>query len=140
MSDKQPIPPIIQQLANDLGGTVEVGGPLSDGSGFAVMSLPLPANHWSVTMAADRKDHTKPYLAPPMPFRMGGNDPRRLEWAEKIREAGKYAYIAAGMGDVDHDPDAFLQNLVVGLLGYWSNDGLSEDAWANPSLVPPLMP
>lgn len=33
------------------------------------------------------------------------------------------------------DPDALLQNLVVGFLGYWTNDGLSSDEWANPKAV-----
>ena len=59
----------------------------------------------------------------------------REEMAEKIREAGKYAVRSATMQgkEMDFDPDALLQNLVVGFLGYWTEDGLSGcDDWANP--------
>jgi hypothetical protein len=59
----------------------------------------------------------------------------REEFAAKIREAGRYAVRSATMNgkDMDFDPDALVQNLVVGMLGYWTNDGLSSDDWANPS-------
>lgn len=122
-------PKIVKDLAEHMGGTVEKCERLPDGSGFAVVSMPLPANHWS--------NGERP-LAPPMPFRMGDGDPRRRDFAEKIREAGKYAYLATGIGEEDHDPDAFLQNLVVGLLGYWSPDGLASDDFANPKPPPEM--
>lgn len=114
----------VEKLAKDLGGElVEVAGPLPDGSGFAVMSLPLPEDHWS-----NRKEHP----APQMSLRCGVSDPRRSALAKEINEAGRYAYLATGMGDKDHDPDAFLQNIIVALLGYWTPDGLSPDGFANP--------
>ena len=34
--------------------------------------------------------------------------------------------------EMDFDPGALLQNLVVGMLGYWTENGLSSDEWANP--------
>ena len=127
------IPDVLRELAEAVGGTINhVSGPLPDGSGFATMSMPLPADHW-LTRKAER------YEAPPMPFRMGAADPRREPWAEAIRAAGRYALRAATLNgtETDFDPDAFLQNLVVGMLGYWTTvDGLSEDAWANPDPVP----
>jgi hypothetical protein len=34
--------------------------------------------------------------------------------------------------DADFDPDALIQCLIVGFLGYYTPDGLSSDEWANP--------
>ena len=40
-------PNVIEEIARAVGGTItEVGGPLPDGSGFAIMSMPLPKTHW----------------------------------------------------------------------------------------------
>jgi hypothetical protein len=60
-------------------------------------------------------------------------------------DAGKYAVRSATMNgaEMDFDPDALCQNLVVGMLGYFTEDGLSGDAWANPSTpweAPPADP
>lgn len=117
----------IRTLAADLGANkVEVGPRLPDGSGFAVMSLPLPSDHWIYTESGE----------PPVPFRtgtdaeivIGGKVLTRTEFAACIREAGKYAVRAATMSgkDMDFDPDALLQNLVVGVMGYWTPDGTSN--------------
>lgn len=149
------IPEVLQTLADACVGTIkEVSGPLSDGSGFAIMSMPLPKTHWLY-----QGDRTEPYgtfNTPPMPFRLGDKDvvsllrqsptsdkpfnmePRirmtRREFADRIQSAGKYAVRCATMNgrEMDFDPDALLQNLVVGMLGYWSETGLSSDDWANP--------
>ena len=103
---------LIEDLAAATGGKVEnVSEPLPDGSGFAVVSYPLPKDHWSLNRPLD--------LEPPAPFLMDPADSRRNDVAQAIREAGKYAYHAACLSDPDHDPDAFLQNLIVGLIGYW---------------------
>ena len=107
---------------------------LPDGSGFAVISMPLPTDHWSTAEGCS---------VPPMPFRLGTEEdglnilPRirtREEFAEKIRVAGRYAVRAATMNgkNMDFDPDALVQNLVVGMLGYWTPTGLSQEEWANP--------
>lgn len=128
----------------------EVGGPLPDGSGFATASFPLPKDHW--LYAEPEKRGTVRYDAPPMPLRMSSGDylitaisgahttahtsmPLTKEQAaEMIRMVGKWAYRASSNnGKIDDiDPDALIQNLVVGFLGYWTDDGLTDDAWANP--------
>src|SRR5207253_103206 len=96
--------------------------------GFATLSLPLPTNHW-LTRPGNN--------VPPMVFRKGTDDPERKEWVEKIRAAGRYAVRSATMNGADEgfDPDALVQNLVVGVLGYFTPDGLSSDADANPPAV-----
>lgn len=133
--DTTPAPsvPEIQQLADDLGATIDDAGALPDGSGFAVMSTPLPSDHWLTAK------HEK-YDAPPMPLRMG-EGPARDKMAHAVRAAARYAVRGAtrnGQED-DFDPDALVQNMVVGLLGYWTDDGTSKcDPWANPDPVPPL--
>lgn len=103
----------------DAGGTIEeIGGPLPDGSGFAVASTPLPADHWL----------TRPgYSEPPMPWRIGVCS-ERTEQADKVRAAAMYAIRASTMNGkiVDFDPDAMVQNFVVGMLGYWTDDGRSK--------------
>jgi hypothetical protein len=120
------------------------------------MSLPLPKDHWIY----GHDDPLHPVHGfklhpPPMPFRMGsdeyavvavfpnaGHPDRHLrmtrkEFADKIREVGKYAVRASTMDgkEMDFDPDAMLQNLIVGMLGYWTPDALSTDDWDNP--IPP---
>lgn len=122
-------PDIINQLAADIGGKIEeVGGPLPDGSGFAVMSMPLPEDHWLT-----KEGHNEP----PMPFRLGTEEdgtnlwPKirtRQEAAEMIRAAARYAVRASTMNgaEADFDPDAMVQNFVTGMLGYWTPNGLSR--------------
>lgn len=109
----------VERLAKELGGTVkEVSGPLPDGSGFATISLPLPSNHWL----------TRPgFNEPPMPFRCGLGD-TRTRMAQDITEAARYAIRASTMNgqENDFDPDAMIQNMIVGMLGYWTIDGFSH--------------
>jgi hypothetical protein len=107
---------------------------LPDGSAFAVVSFPLPKTHWIYQKGADGFS-----TPPPMPFRVGVNQSvavslTREEFAQRIWDAAKYAIKGATMhgAETDFDPDALCQNLVVGMLGYWTADGLSGDAWANP--------
>jgi len=127
-------PKIINDLAAAVGGKVDfVSDPLPDGSGFATMSLPLPKDHW---IYATAEGYTPP---PPMPFRIGTEgapvlNRTREMWAEGIRAACRYAVQASTMRgqEMDFDPDAMVQNMVVGMLGYWTPDGLSMDAWVNP--------
>jgi len=119
MSESE-VPEVVQHLANDLGGTVEeVGGPLPDGSGFAVMSMPLPKDHW---LTKDGWDE------PPAPFRMGTANPIRMVCTEPVKEAARYAIrVTTDNGKIDdYDPDALIQNLIVGLFGYHTSDGLSH--------------
>jgi hypothetical protein len=88
---------------------------LPDGSGAFVASLPLPKTHW---IYANHEN------VPPMPMRVGAGA-RRDALAKQIAEAARYAVRASTMNgrEMDFDPDAMVQNLVVGLLGYWTEDG-----------------
>jgi len=88
---------------------------LPDGSGATIVSFPLPQNHWL---------YTKKRNKPPMPMRIGIG-PERNELADGIREAAQYAIRASTMNgrDLEFDPDAMVQNMIVGLLGYWTKDG-----------------
>ncbi len=91
---------------------------LPDGSAFGVLSLPLPKDHWIYGSSEP----------PPMPMRMG-RGPKREAAAKDIRTAARYAVRASTMRgtEMDFDPDAMVQNFVVGLLGYWTADGLETN-------------
>jgi hypothetical protein len=96
------------------------GGPgvrLPDGSGAFVASWPLPKDHWL---------YAKGHNEPPMPMRKG-NGPFRDQTALNIRDAARYAIRASTMKgkEMDFDPDALVQNMVIGMLGYWTEDGRS---------------
>ena len=101
---------------------------LPDGSAFFTASLPLPADHWLYT-------ETEECEPPPMPLRMGTDDPDRQKMNAAVRAAGRYAVRAAtNNGKIDDfDPDAMVQNFVVGMLGYHTPNGLSEDDSENPA-------
>lgn len=90
---------------------------LPDGSAVATASWALPKDHWLFAEGSEE---------PPMGLRCGTDDPMRKIFAERIREAAKYAVRGATMnGTTDNfDPDAIVQNMIVGLLGYFSADGL----------------
>lgn len=118
-------------LATWVGGMMaEDTQALPDGSGFAVMSMPLTKDHWlTAELAPD-----DPYEEPPMPLRTGTAVVRdetgrsREDWAEMVRAAARWAVRASTMRgtETDFDPDAMVQNMVVGMLGYWTPDGLSH--------------
>lgn len=106
----------VRELADMVGGKIEEMHKLPDGSGFAVMAMPLPADHWLLKDGTDE---------PPAPLRIGrGYQRDRL--VRQIRSAAQYAIRAATMnGKVnDFDPDAMAQNFVIGVLGYATDDGL----------------
>ena len=104
---------------------------LPDGSGCFTDSLPLPKDHWLYRQGAN---------VPPMGLRVGldGLDTipqlSRVQANAIVQRAARYAVRASTMnGSVDDwDPDAVVNNMVVGLLGYFTPDGLSPDVWANP--------
>lgn len=95
---------------------------LPDGSAFGVISLPLPNGHW---LFAEPESGCE---EPPMPMQMGTDDPRRVEMKEMLQRAGRYAIRAAtSNGKInDFDPDALIQNLIIGMLGYNTTDGVSH--------------
>ena len=105
----------VRELIEGAGGTVQEIGRLPDGSGFATGSFPLPKDHW---LYVDEPNN------PPMPWKIG-TGPDRDELARKIRNATMYAVRASTMNgkDMDFDPDAMVQNMIVGMLGYWTRDG-----------------
>lgn len=108
---------------------------LPDGSAFSTLSFPLPKGHWLYVPGVN---------VPPMPFRCGTDNPRHHDLAAMVRSAARYAIRASTMNGEDEsfDPDAMVQNFVVGMLGYHTPDGLcdydTDDAWANPDPVPKL--
>lgn len=108
---------------------------LPDGSGFFIASFPLPQDHW--IYQADKDGFNSP---PPMPFRMGSSDPRRKAFTNAVRAAAKYAVQASTMRgkETDFDPDAMVQNFVVAMLGYHTDDGLSGESFGNPDPIPPI--
>lgn len=95
---------------------------LPDGSAFSVISLPLPDDHWLFA------EPESGYEKPPMPMRIGTDDPRRSEMKEMLQQAGRYAIRAVtSNGEIDDfDPDALIQNLIIGMLGYNTSDGVSS--------------
>jgi len=93
---------------------------LPDGSAFFTASLPLPGDHWIYEKVGE----------PPMPWQVGTQYPEaRKRLKEQIYDAGKYAIKAATMRgkEMDFDPDALLQNLVIGMIGYNTADGCVAD-------------
>jgi hypothetical protein len=123
----------VVEMVEQCGGKVDEIGALPDGSGFATASFPLRKDHWL---------YQPGYNVPPMPMRVG-TGPARDKLAEQISAAARYAVRATTMNgaEKDYDPDAWVQNMIVGLLGYWTQDGLSSDlSWANPDVIPDPFP
>lgn len=108
---------------------------LPDGSGVMTGSFPLPKDHWIYNAAGDGSGE------PPMPMRMGTVSPFRNIFRKAIREAAKYAVRASTAcgTDNDFDPDAILNNMVVGLLGYNTQDGLAGDFMDQDASVVPRL-
>lgn len=126
-------PDDINQMIEDAGGSVKEVALLPDGSGFMTASMPLPEDHW---IYEENKGN------PPMPLRLGTDDVRHAEMKEAIWSAAKYAVRSATMNgkEMDFDPDALCQNMVVGLIGYFTADGTSNEGMFNPDPIPPKMP
>ena len=99
---------------------------LPDGSGCFIASLPLPEDHW---IFGDPTMEVDGFETPPMPMRCGANHPQREQITLMLIAAGRYAVRAATMKGkaVDFDPDALIQALVVGMLGYHTETGLAGD-------------
>jgi hypothetical protein len=97
---------------------------LPDGSGFSTATLPLPKDHW---IYAEQPP-------PPMGLRCGTANKLRRVLVEYVQEAARYAVRDATMcgREKDFDPDAIVQSMVVGLLGYSTEDGLGSEEWQNP--------
>jgi hypothetical protein len=102
------------------------------GSKFDEKPWTLMKKHW---LYAD-----VPHV-PPMPMRMGTHDEQRALIVKAIKDAGKYAMkVTSRNGDIQNfDPDDFLNNLVIGMIGYWTDTGLSLDDSINPKEACPVL-
>lgn len=105
---------------------------LPDGSAFFTASWPLPKDHWLYEEGLD---------APPAGLRVGTDDPKRKELEQYVVAAAQFAVRAATLNgkDMDFDPDALVQSMVVGLLGYYTPDGHSRiemSPWENTDAKP----
>lgn len=114
----------VKRLIEEAGGKIEECHRLPDDSGFAVASFPLPKDHWIYEDKAN---------VPPAPYRIGSGKEINLtrtreNFADDIRAAARHAIRASTMNgkDMDFDPDAMVQNFIIGLLGYWTEDGQSD--------------
>lgn len=116
----------LRSLASDLGGKSGMPTYFPDGSGFFCMSLPLPKGHWLLQPG---------HNMPPMPFRPGKDHPLRKIFENALNDAGRYAVrVSTANGtEMDFDPDAMVQNFIIGLLGPHTTTGLSTDHENNPS-------
>ena len=97
-------------------GSVNV---LPDGSVSFTASMPLPEDHWIY----------EPKTAPPRGLRCGTDNELRKTLEEHIAAAAKYAISGATMNgkEMDFDPDALVQDMIVGLLGYYTDNGRTDD-------------
>lgn len=113
---KAEVPGVLKALSQAVGGKIDWVAKLPDGSGAATMSIPLRKDHWI---------YQEGFNEPPMPFRKGTADKERDVWVDKVRAAAKYAIRASTMNgkEIDFDPDAMVQNMVIGMLGYYTVDG-----------------
>jgi hypothetical protein len=124
----------VHSMIEAAGGKVDPGSTmqLPDGSGCFTASFPLPRDHWLY----------EPTGEPPAPWRIGDSI-RRGELADEIKMGARYAVKASTMSglDDDYDPDALVQNMIVGLLGYWTHDGHTHaDDILNTSPDEPMVP
>ncbi len=83
---------------------------LPDGSGAFVASFPLPKTHWIFVEGRSE---------PPMPFMI--DSWKRNQYADQIKAAARHAIRASTMNgrEMDFDPDAMVQNMIVALIGPW---------------------
>lgn len=111
---------------------------LPDGSAFAVMSFPLPADHW---------------LYAPRQYADGAVEPRELprpilnhdDHREAVTAAVRYAIRGATNcgAEPDFDPDALVQNAVYALCGpfsKWPDEGRRQDAEAEDEAFAAIQP
>lgn len=120
---------LIGQLADETGGTVTEVGLLSDGSGFATLSTPLPSNHWLYERVGFGDGPQE--FVPPAPWTMlvGGHTQVRRYLAEVLRPgimAGVRDATRGGRDD-DFDPDALVNQSINGLLGVHTESGMSTN-------------
>lgn len=118
------VPDILSELADGVGGTIHECEVLSDGSGFATMSMPLPEDHWLHERAADGFSLPAPY-----PLLAGRGSLSRDFLEDLITPAVRYGVKAATNDgrEEDFDPDALVRNVLNGTFGLWTDNGLTND-------------
>src|SRR3990167_3556605 len=124
MTDDVDVPRRLEDIAKAVDGKIESIDICPDGHGNAVISYPLPKDHWLTRPGSNE---------PPMPLRVGTMDAPRLGmtrkmWADAIKEAAKYAVRAStenGKID-DFDPDAMVRNFIIGMIGFYTPNGKYE--------------
>ena len=118
----------MRDIITSSGGTVQNVTKLTDQDGMFVASWPLPKDHWLYTESDNE---------PPMGMLMGTNDPQRAELQKHVVAAVRYAYkVNTRNGtDLDLDPDSLVNDVVIGLMGWYTPDGTN-----NTSDLQPLAP
>lgn len=128
MSSENPLD-LIGQLADETGGTVTEVGLLPDGSGFATLSTPLPADHWIYERVAFNGGPEE--FCPPAAWTMlvGGRTQVRRYLAEVLAPGIKAGVRDATRGgrEEDFDPDVVVTQSINGLLGVHTESGMSTD-------------
>lgn len=112
---------LVSELADMTGGTIREQGIHPGGdSGYAVLSLELPKDHWLY-------EQDENGFAPPgeLPMLVGGKTMVREYMDQIIRKAARYGIKAATMDgrEDDFDPDAMVRNIQNGCFGYFTPDG-----------------
>ena len=125
----------LQDFADAVGGKIEsVGGPLSDGSGFATMSFPLPKTHWLYAPSCEQWDSARDTNAD-TPLPIVSNELR-----DAVKTAMRWAIRGATMNgkEMDFDPDALVLNAAYALCG--PHRGSYTVAQGYPPMEPKLPP
>lgn len=113
MSEYGGAPGFLQELADATNGTITDVQSLPDGSGCAMLSMPLPQDHWIYEDHPEGWDRVRDtFLDTPHPFLDRALIPQLID-------ALKYAIRGATMcGKVmDFDPDALVQNAIYAMCG-----------------------
>lgn len=123
-NEKHPVE-LIHDLADETGGAVTEVQQLSDGSGFAMLSMPLREDHWLYNVEGGGYSG-----GAPMPMAAPAGDPLRTILQDHVQTAARYGVrsaTACGRED-DFDPDALVRNVEIGLFGYYGkNSPYSHD-------------
>lgn len=131
MNDLTPVPPMIDELAEGLGATVlEVGMHPGGGSGFAMLSFPLPENHWLYQKVGYAGGPVE--FAPPAPWPMlvGGHTLTREYMCDVLTPGLRAGVKDATMNGADTapDPDVLVRQSLNNLFGNNTIDGRSTHA------------
>lgn len=119
----QPMDPAIGRQLIDEQMRSALAVELPDGSGVFTGKFELPKDHWIYQSSGDGSGE------PPAYMRMGTQSPFRPVFEKAVRAAVKYAVRASTRcgQDKDFDPDALVQNALIGLFGYFTPDGTAGD-------------